>query len=166
MLISLKYPYKWVLLLIENNTPIFLYYLFFIVLFGILLFYQIVLFYFIISPLILFMHFSTNFLLWCMMTFFAWQYGIILVCFVFIFTPTVKNTDSWKAPDSENTRWQLALIQKGANLSYFAYVDSQKNLMGLTWMNIHLIFFYSFLRSSLLVLGEVSVIKCVQLIGC
>ena len=49
---------------------------------------------------------------------------------MFILTPAIENTDSWKAPESERVRWQLEIIQKGSNLSSFSDTDYRNHLVG------------------------------------
>ena len=56
-------------------------------------------------------------------------------------------------------------IQKGANLSSFAYTYSQNHLRGSMWMNLLWMVWNYFLRSSLLVLEKESIRKRAQSIG-
>ena len=112
------------------------------------------------------MHFFKNFLLWCMMNFFASHSGRILFCLVFILTPASKNTHPWKAPKSERARLQIAIKHTGENLYSFAETDSWNHFRGLAWMDLPWMVCKYFLKSSLLALEEVSFRNCVHPTGC
>ena len=112
------------------------------------------------------MYLSTNFLLRCMMSYFAQWFVSVLVCLVVILTHAVKNIDSWKTPESEPEIWELTRIQKGASFSYFLDADSRNYLRGSAWRNLQQIVWNYFLRSLLLLLEELSVRKHVQSTSC